>query len=280
VTKARTKEPSHDALHRSDDSHPFYRMPEVYDILHAAGTAAEVSGLERIARKYSAPPKDRASTWLEPACGTARYLRVAHKRGHNVVGIDSSPEMVAYARARLGSAKSPTARILLGDITDFSTLVPARSIDFAFNLINSIRHLPDDKSMLAHFEQMSRALKPGAVYALGLGLASYGLEIPTEDIWLGKRGACSIRQCVQYLPAETGRNKRARMERCINHLTITRPSRTDEIDFVYDLRSYDLKQWTRLVSKSALAITRAVDEEGNEITATEPGYAIFLFRAR
>ena len=35
-------------------------------------------------------------------------------------------------------------------------------------------------------------------------------EIPTEDIWIGRRGRCEVRQVVQYLPATgTGRGGRA-----------------------------------------------------------------------
>ena len=78
-----------------------YTDPAVYDILHARGTAAEVDGLERMAARVRS---GRArQTWLEPACGTARYLRLAARRGRRTVGFDLSPVMIATPTARIAT---------------------------------------------------------------------------------------------------------------------------------------------------------------------------------
>jgi len=153
------------------------------------------------------------------------------------------------------------------------------SVDFAFNLINTIRHLPSDRAMLDHFEQMAKILKPGGVYALGLSLSSYGFEISSEDIWIGQRGRCEVRQVVQYLPG-TGEGRGGRMERVISHLTVTRERSVDEIDFTYDLRGYDHAQWTRLIARSPLKVLGTVREDGSSFKVSEPGYAIFMLRTR
>ena len=63
-------------------------------------------------------------------------------------------------------------------------------------------------------------------------------------------------------------------------VTVTRATRVDEIDFTYDLRSYDLAQWNSLVGRSRMEIIGTVREDASEIEATEPGYAIFLLRPR
>lgn len=280
----------------------FYSLPEVYDILHAAGTAQEVTGLERIARRFVKDVPLAEQTWLEPACGSGRYLRVAAGRGRNVIGFDISPGMVEYANrsiearlarrstaARGTKVKSKPARtpthpaVHIADLTTFartmSRVLRPGSADFAFNLINTIRHLPSDRAMLDHFEQIATVLKPGGVYALGLSLSSYGFEIPSEDIWIGRRGRCEVRQVVQYLPG-TGEGKGGRPERVISHLTVTRGRRVDEIDFTYDLRGYDLTQWNRLVARSPLEVIRTVREDGAWLEVSEPGYAIFILRAR
>ena len=59
----------------------WYRLPAWYDILHAAGTAEEVDGLEAIASRWVRPASRGPMRWLEPACGTGRYLRVIAGRG-------------------------------------------------------------------------------------------------------------------------------------------------------------------------------------------------------
>ena len=266
-------------------------MPEEYDILHAAGSAADVRVLERLERDYVNSGARARSTWLEPACGTGRLLRLAAARGRNVIGFDLEAPMVDYASRRVADTLSrgkprrppgtrPRASIFRADMTDFSRHVRARSIDLAFNLINTIRHLPTDAAMLAHLGQIARVLRPGGVYAVGLSVSSYGNEIPTEDIWLGRRGLVSVRQVVQYLPAPGGRGRTARMERCINHMTVTRGRRETEHDFVYDLRAYDLRQWNALIGHSRLRVGAVLDDQGDPIEPTEPGYAVYILRPR
>jgi ubiquinone/menaquinone biosynthesis C-methylase UbiE len=38
---------------------------------------------------------------LDAACGTGRFAEFLAKCGHRVIGVDSSPEMLAYARRRV-----------------------------------------------------------------------------------------------------------------------------------------------------------------------------------
>jgi SAM-dependent methyltransferase len=53
----------------------------------------------------------RPSDALDAACGTGRYADYLAGRGHRVVGVDSSPDMLARARARV-----PSGKFLLGDL--------------------------------------------------------------------------------------------------------------------------------------------------------------------
>jgi len=276
----------------------FYVMPEEYDVLHAAGSAEDVRVLERLerdhvgvapARRGRAPRERSRRTWLEPACGTGRLLRLGAARGRDVIGFDLEPPMVEYAARRVRDAMTRRERaggsrvrvsIFQADMTRFAHRVRPASVDLAFNLINTIRHLRTDAAMLEHFAQIARVLRPGGVYAVGLSLSSYGNEIPTEDIWIGRRGRVSIRQVVQYIPAPGGRAKGARDERCINHMTVTRGTREIDHDFVYTLRAYNLRQWTGLIERSALTIAAVLDDQGNAIAPSEPGYAVFILRSR
>jgi SAM-dependent methyltransferase len=52
-----------------------------------------------------------AGNALDAACGTGRYAGYLAARGHQVVGVDSSPEMLDRARARV-----PQGEFLLGDL--------------------------------------------------------------------------------------------------------------------------------------------------------------------
>ncbi len=238
-----------------------YANPSIYDIVSSPGTARELDVLERADACYGRGIR-RGAVWLEPACGSGRFLRLIARRGRRVVGIDISPSQVAYARESLWRrGLSRRTRVLVADMTSFSECVSPRSIDFAFNTVNSIRHLMSDRVMLAHFAQIARVLKPGGVYAVGISLTDYAAYMSDEDVWIGARGPCRVTHVVNYLPVEHGGAK-GRRERVISHLMVERPSSTTHIDGRFDLRTYDEKQWLALLRRSALRRVAVLDAKG------------------
>ncbi|QQS08510.1 MAG: class I SAM-dependent methyltransferase [Phycisphaerales bacterium] len=255
-----------------------YRHADVYDALHLPGTRAEVRTLQRLARRFGAMPaagSHRAAVWLEPACGTARHLRIAAARGARVIGIDTSREMLDFARARLREASLiRRAKIVQGDIARVGDLVPSASVDVAFVLINSIRHLATDRTMLDHLRGMTRVLRAGGIYAVGLSLSAYGFEQESEDVWSARHGSARVTQVVQYIPPTLG----SRRERVISHVSCsTRAGRVVFEDVsTYWLRTYSLDQWRRLVDLAGLSVLGVVDQDGVDTMPTEPGYAVWI----
>jgi len=247
-----------------------YRDPAVYDILHTPGTAREVDGLERI-RHLHGPA---AGAWLEPACGTGRYLRVLAGRGRPAWGFDRDPAMVAYARRR-----RPTPEVRVADLTHFAHGYPRGSVGFAFTPINSIRHLETGADLQAHLAEMARVLRPDGIYAVGLSPTDYEHEEPTEDVWEARRGGCRVRQVVQYLPP-AGRGPTQRFETVVSHILVDRGGRTERLDDTYRLRAYDERQWTRAVGRSPLREIGVVDEVGRDIAGLPLAYGIRLLALR
>lgn len=233
----------------------WYDYPGWYDILHSPGTAEEVTGLERIERRFGCA-RGPGRLWLEPACGTGRYLRVAVGRWIGVVGFDLGRRMIEYARVSFVRRRL-RGRFFVADMTAFA--VPRRAT-FAFCPINSLRHLPSDRAMLDHFACMRRALTPGAVYAVGVETCRYGIDFPTEDTWEGRRGRVRVRQFVQYLPPR----RRERMERVISHLLITTPTREQHLTSTYDLRAYSESEWSRLLERAGWTTIAICDAAGRD----------------
>jgi hypothetical protein len=253
---------------------PLYADAAVYDILQTPGTAAEVDALERVEEAFGGAPSAHDRLWYEPACGTGRYLRVAAGRGRRVGGYDRDPGMVAYAARRLGQA------VRRADMTE--AMVPGvrpGAVAFAFNPVNTIRHLPDDGAMLAHLAQVAWLLQPGGLYVVGISLTDYGNLVDEEDLWEAARGPCRISQLVNYLMPEPG-TARARTETVVSHLTITRPSGVEHRDDRYDLRCYDRRQWRRLVERSALRRLGACDAFGRVTTARHLSYQFEVLAPR
>lgn len=256
-----------------------YDDPKIYDILHAPGTPGEVDGLEAIERRF-VPPKTLRSgrRWLEPACGTGRYLREAARRGIDVAGFDIARPMLEYAAAHAPAPGEGVGewRFFSADMTDFTRRLRAFRATLAFNLINSIRHLPSDEAMLLHLEQVARALAPGGVYLVGLSLTAYGCEAPSEDVWTGSRGRTRVTQVVQFIPPRWEGNPRSRSEKVLSHLVVESPSATEHRDSTYPLRTYSLAQWEALVRRSPLRIRATVDEDGRDHPAADGGYCLFV----
>ena len=267
----------------------WYQLPKWYDILHSAGTAAEVDGLEAIAARYTTCRYRGAPRWLEPACGTARYLSIAARRGCRVHGFDALPAMIDYARRRFARAHLD-ATLDVAAFSDFP--IPTRPAHFAFCLINSIRHVRTDDELLAHLERMSASLVRGAVYVVGMNVSAPGLEMPSEDVWTGARGSCRVTQLVQYIPPDAGldpSSDHVRTERVYSHLTITTPTRETHADTQYRLRTFSGAQWRRILDRSPFRLIAIVDERGATIGEPDDprwtndhsvGYALWLLALR
>jgi len=199
----------------ADTGGGLYLTPALYDVVNRPGTAAEVDALERVAQRFA---PSGASRWLEPACGTGRYLAVLQNRGFTVAGYDPLPGMLEYAGRRLGRRTRGwqlNVASFTSDARDISSLGPA---DVAFCPVNSLRHLPDDAAVLAHLGQIRQLLAPDGVYIVGLDLLR-AETWPDEDLWEGARGSLHVRQLVQYLPPEPGE----RFEQVVIAMMVTRP---------------------------------------------------------
>jgi SAM-dependent methyltransferase len=107
---------------------------------------------------------------LDAACGSGRHARRLVELGHDVVGVDSSPEMLAKARASV-----PEAVFRHGDLTS----LPAESDSFDLVVCAlALEHVADLNAAIA---EMSRVLRRGGRMilsdphptAVGLGGMAY-----------------------------------------------------------------------------------------------------------
>lgn len=223
-----------------------YSDPDLYDLVHAAGTDDEVWMLDKIARDHGVPERSA----LEPACGTGRYLVALARRGWRVAGYDSTPVMTAYARKRLAKYGS-RARIMKGDMATFRG---ERRYGLIFNLLSTFRHILTEREALAHLRNSAKALLPGGLFVLGLDLAAYGEDHPDEEVFECRRGSVRAKHVVMSLPAD----KDKRRERIINFVTAGKK----RLESAYDLRSYDTGQLKALLKKSPFKVVGCYGYDG------------------
>jgi len=94
---------------------------------------------------------------LDVACGEGRLTRELARRGHRVVGIDSSPSLLAAAREA-----DPDSELLLADATAIPLEAGAADLALAFMALMTVDDLP------AVVEEVARVLEPGGRFCIAL----------------------------------------------------------------------------------------------------------------
>jgi SAM-dependent methyltransferase len=87
---------------------------------------------------------------LDAACGTGRYAEYLAARGHRVIGVDTSPDMLARARARV-----PTAEFRHGALDALP--LPDNHVDIVVCAL-ALTHVADLAPPITEF---ARVLRPG-----------------------------------------------------------------------------------------------------------------------
>lgn len=109
---------------------------------------------------------------LDLACGTGNSAAPLLRRGYSVVGVDSSEEMLAQARAKLQAGTW-----LQGDFTSFSA--PGR-YSLVQSVFDSVNNLLDADAFLAMARRVHAHLEPGGLFMFDVN-TSFGLA----DLWEG-----------------------------------------------------------------------------------------------
>lgn len=121
---------------------------------------------------------------LELGCGTGRLLVPLARSGSDIVGIERSEAMLAYAVARLRRLRSPVnAHVLRGDIRD----LPFRSGRFSVVMApyGMLQSLTTDADLAAVLNSVGRVLKKGGT--LGIDL------VPDLPQWAEYRDRTTLR---------------------------------------------------------------------------------------
>ncbi len=85
---------------------------------------------------------------LDAACGTGRHTVTLARHGHDVIGVDQSPEML-----ELAAVKVPGAQFRVGDLTELP--VPDASVDLVLCAL-ALSHLHDLAPAVAEFRRVLR----------------------------------------------------------------------------------------------------------------------------
>src|SRR5216684_2286550 len=144
-----------------------YDYPQYYDVALPAYTKREADFIEAACRKYC--PFD-TRRFLEPACGTGRLIAGLAARGYQVTGFDLSQPAWSYMRRRLARCRLH-AEIFEAEMSDFRL---GRPVDAAYCTVNTFRHLLTEQAARSHLQCITRSLRQGGIYVLGLRVLPLG----------------------------------------------------------------------------------------------------------
>jgi ubiquinone/menaquinone biosynthesis C-methylase UbiE len=91
-----------------------------------------------------------AGVAVDAACGTGRFSALLDARGHRVIGVDSSPDMLERARARVPSGEFRPGDLHRLPVADTTADVLVCAL--------ALTHVPDLRPVFAEF---ARVLRPG-----------------------------------------------------------------------------------------------------------------------
>ena len=213
-----------------------YDFPRYYDLVFGSDWKAEFDFLQACFAKHAGRSIRNV---FEPACGTGRLMYRLAKAGYKVSGLDLNERAVAYCNERLRRhGFRPTAFV-----ADMSKFQLSRPVDAAFNMINSFRHLLDQKSARAHLQCVADCLHPGGLYLLGLHLTPTTTEPFDEELWSAQRGNL----CVNTRLWSTSRDMRTREEHCQMTFDVYTPTRSFRIEDGVVFRTYTRRQVLDLI---------------------------------
>ncbi|MER7079994.1 class I SAM-dependent methyltransferase, partial [Saccharopolyspora kobensis] len=110
---------------------------------------------------------------VDAACGTGRFAEILAGRGHRVIGVDSSPEMLARARERV-----PAGEFSVGELTGLP--VGGAAADLVVCAL-ALTHVPSLEPVFAEF---ARVLRPGGhlvISDMHPGRVMFGSVPPVRD---------------------------------------------------------------------------------------------------
>ncbi len=143
----------------------FAKVADSWDLLrtlHVAEEAVEAAIVAAIGDR-------KVDLLLDLGTGTGRMLELLAAHYRRGIGIDSSREMIAVARAKLAAASINHAQVRLGDIADLDTSTGHADLV----VIHQVLHYFDDPGRL--LAQARRAMQPGGEMLI-VDFAPHGLE--------------------------------------------------------------------------------------------------------
>lgn len=236
-----------------------------YDVLFGWDASRERDFLLAASARFGRGPAPERS--LEPFCGTGRLLRVMP----GAVGFDLSLAMVRFAR-------ESGCRVFRADAGRFA--VARESVDLAYCLIDSFRHLLTEEAAVGHLRSVAAALRPGGVYVLGFDVSGGLSREDSLEEWESRRGPIHVAGRIEVLGDACPVR---RLETMQVRLDVTDRGRARRVESRQPLRTYTREQARALIARVpelelAATFDRRYDLDVPVALERIDGSAVFVLR--
>jgi SAM-dependent methyltransferase len=160
-----------------------YRQPLYYEIAFGfIDPKEQVDNFEKLIKKFS---KIEVNRFLDIACGPSLQLMEIARRGYEAIGLDSSPEMLAYLQQR---AKEEGAKIesVQADMCNFRL---RKKADFVFIMMGSL-DVESNERFLSHLNSVAASLKRGGLYFIQNKILDWS---PRGESWTIERDGITVK---------------------------------------------------------------------------------------
>lgn len=163
--------------------------PEVYDIAFGWDPHPEIRRLLFLSGQAGRSPRSA----LELGCGTGRLLHALRAHVPALVGLELSPDMATFARARLRASwpEDPPC-VLHADMSDFAL---GQTFDLIYASANTLRCVTSRRAIARMWACIGRHLRPGGLFIadLEVGWATATSSLHQPAVWTLSRGAEAVR---------------------------------------------------------------------------------------
>ncbi|KAK9812874.1 hypothetical protein WJX72_005033 [[Myrmecia] bisecta] len=148
---------------RAVEPRSIYDMPEVYQEVFARDLPAEVAFLTEL---YKQRGKGQLQSFLDLGCGPALHAVALAQLGVQAMALDNSPVMLQYAERNAKKA-GVSLQLLQANMQNFE-LPAGAHVDLAAMLLGTAAHLLHSRDLLACFQSVRKALRPGGLFVMEL----------------------------------------------------------------------------------------------------------------
>jgi len=168
-----------------DDNAPYRRFAEIYDrVMHTVGYEMWADYIGELCRLYQVTPR----TAVDLACGTGSTTFPLLRMGIAAIGIDSSPHMLARARAR-AEEKGLKVEFREGDMRRFTVKLP---VDLVTCLYDSINYILDPEELAGVCRCVCRALRPGGLFIFDANTPYRLSDVDDEPMFFDEQDLCLV----------------------------------------------------------------------------------------